>query len=685
MVDSQVREPRERSGAITVSHPDLEWRETVRGSKPGDRYVRVATHKGFTRIRRGYLVPRAGTGEPTTRVGRVLQRLKHLILGSPIPTARESHERLTKIKALAVFSSDALSSVAYATEEIMKVLVVVSVGVLYLTLPISGVIVLLLAIVVLSYQQTVRAYPSGGGSYIVASDNLGMLAGLTAAAALMVDYVLTVSVSIASGVAQITSLVPEWLPLDLAMGVGAVVLIVLGNLRGIRESGSIFAVPTYVFVGLMYLLIGFGLYRLFLGGGMTYEPPPSARQPIGEALGLFVLLRAFAQGCTAMTGTEAISNGVPAFKPPESLNARQTLIAMGALLATMFLGLSYLAVQIGVLPADDETVISQIGRTVFGAGPLWIALQIATALILILAANTSFADFPRLSSILARDRFLPRLFQFRGDRLAFTSGIIALAALSIVLLVVFNGSLDALIPLYAVGVFTSFTLSQAGMVVHWRRSREPGWQRSAVINGIGAVATAVVTVIIAMTKFMEGAWLVVLLIPLLILGFWGIHRHYQVLERARRAETPLLADEITVRAVVPVADAGVPARQALAFARAIAPDDRHVVAVHVTDDVASAERLSREWDEWAPGVELVIVESPFRSLGGPLLAYIDALKDTHPQDTITVVLPEFVPSHWWEHLLHNQTALRLKAALLFHPGVVVTNVPYHMARQSAAT
>jgi amino acid transporter len=685
MVDSQVREPRERSGVITVSHPDLEWRETVRGSKPGDRYVRVATHKGFTRIRRGYLVPRAGTGEPTTRVGRVLQRLKHLILGSPIPTARESHERLTKIKALAVFSSDALSSVAYATEEIMKVLVLVSVGVLYLTLPISGVIVLLLAIVVLSYQQTVRAYPSGGGSYIVASDNLGMLAGLTAAAALMVDYVLTVSVSIASGVAQITSLVPEWLPLDLAMGVGAVVLIVLGNLRGIRESGSIFAVPTYVFVGLMYLLIGFGLYRLFLGGGMTYEPPPSARQPIGEALGLFVLLRAFAQGCTAMTGTEAISNGVPAFKPPESLNARQTLIAMGALLATMFLGLSYLAVQIGVLPADDETVISQIGRTVFGAGPLWIALQIATALILILAANTSFADFPRLSSILARDRFLPRLFQFRGDRLAFTSGIIALAALSIVLLVVFNGSLDALIPLYAVGVFTSFTLSQAGMVVHWRRSREPGWQRSAVINGIGAVATAVVTVIIAMTKFMEGAWLVVLLIPLLILGFWGIHRHYQVLERARRAETPLLADEITVRAVVPVADAGVPARQALAFARAIAPDDRHVVAVHVTDDVASAERLSREWDEWAPGVELVIVESPFRSLGGPLLAYIDALKDTHPQDTITVVLPEFVPSHWWEHLLHNQTALRLKAALLFHPGVVVTNVPYHMARQSAAT
>ena len=667
-----------------MSHPDLEWRETVQGRRPGDRYVRVATHKGFTRVRRGYLVPRPGTGEPTMGFGRVVQRLKHVVLGDPIPTARESHERLTKTKALAVFSSDALSSVAYATEEIMKVLVLVGVGVLYLTLPISAVIVLLLAIVVISYQQTIRAYPSGGGSYIVASDNLGMLAGLTAAAALLVDYVLTVSVSIASGVAQITSLVPDWLPYDLPIAVAAVVLIVVGNLRGIRESGGIFAVPTYLFVGLMYVLIGYGLYRLLLGGGMTYEPPASARQPIGEALGVFVLMRAFAQGCTAMTGTEAISNGVPAFKPPESVNARQTLVTMGILLGSMFLGLSFLAMQIGVLPADDETVISQIGRTVFGAGPLWVALQIATALILILAANTSFSDFPRLSSILARDRFLPRLFQFRGDRLAFTTGIVALALLSIVLLVVFNGSLDALIPLYAVGVFTSFTLSQAGMVVHWRRVREPGWQRSAVINGVGAVATALVTLIIAVTKFAEGAWLVILLIPMLIGLFWSIQRHYARLEHARRAETPLLPEEVVVRAVVPIADAGVQARQALAFARAIAADDQHVVAVHVTDDASDAERLRREWAEWEPGVELILIESPFRSLAGPLLAYIDALKETHPDDTITVVLPECVPSRWWEHLLHNQTALRLKAALLFHPGIVVTNVPYHMARRPAA-
>jgi hypothetical protein len=338
----------------------------------------------------------------------------------------------------------------------------------------------------------------------------------------------------------------------------------------------------------------------------------------------------------------------------------------------------------GILPATQETVLSQLGRVVFGEGPTYVVLQIATALILVLAANTSFADFPRLSSILARDRFLPRLFQFRGDRLAFTTGILALAVLSMVLLVVFNGSVDQLIPLYAVGVFASFTLSQSGMVVHWRRLRGPRWQRSAAINGLGAVATAIVTVVIAVTKFAEGAWLVILLIPLLIGMFYGIHRHYQRLERARRPETPLLPEEVVIRAVVPVADLGTPARQALAFARAIACDDAHVVAVHVTDDLKAAEQLKRQWEEWEPGVQMIIIESPFRSLTGPLLAYIDALKDSSPGDTITVILPEYVPSSWWEHLLHNQTALRLKAALLFHPGVVVANVPYHMARSLAS-
>ncbi|MBV8718395.1 MAG: APC family permease [Chloroflexi bacterium] len=686
MADLEPRPPRrqERSGGLTVSHPDLEFRETIRGTKPGDRFVRIATHKGFTRVRRGYLVPRPGTGEPTTGWGRALQRFKHAILGSPIPTAREAHERLNKIRALAVFSSDALSSVAYGGEEIMKVLVLAGAGALSLTLPISGVIVLLLAIVVLSYRQTIRAYPSGGGSYIVASDNLGMIPGLTAAGALLIDYVLTVSVSVAAGVAALTSMVPDWLPYAVPMSVGAVVLITLANLRGIRESGTIFAAPTYLFVLMMYVLIGAGLYRLATGD-YSYVPPPSARPFGAESLGIFLILRAFAQGCSAMTGTEAISNGVPAFKAPESVNARTTLVWMGVLLGTMFFGMNFVAMQIGILPANDETVLSQLGRVTLGDGsPLYIILQIATALILVLAANTSFADFPRLSSILARDRFLPRIFQFRGDRLAFTSGIIALAVFAIALLVIFNGSVDQLIPLYAIGVFASFTLSQSGMVVHWRRLREANWRRSAIINGVGAVTTAIVTVVIAFSKFAEGAWLVILLIPLLIVGFWGIHRHYLVLERARRAETPLLPEQVVVRAVVPVVDVGVQARQALAFARAIAPDDKHVVAVHVTDDVASADTLQREWEEWAPGIELIIVESPYRSLAGPLLAYIDALKETHPNDTITVVLPEFVPSHWWEQLLHNQTALRLKAALLFHPGVVVANVPYHMATKPSA-
>jgi amino acid transporter len=677
--------PAARRSAHTTYHPDLEWRETVQGTKPGDRYVRVATHKGFTRVGRGYLVPRPGTGAPKSTLGRLFQKCKHALIGSPIPTALEHQERLSKVKGLAVFSSDALSSVAYATEEIMKVLVLAGAGFLQLTLPVAGVIVALLAIVVVSYRQTIRAYPRGGGSYIVASQNLGVIPGLTAAASLMTDYVLTVAVSTAAGVAAITSLLPDLLPYTTELAVGAVVLLALGNLRGIREAGTIFAVPTYAFVVMAYLLVSAGLYRLILGGGLAYTPPSSAVQPGNQALGLFLIMSAFAQGCTAMTGTEAISDGTLAFKPPEWQNARKTLLAMGLILGSMFLGISYLATRLQVLPAQDETVLSQLGRTVFGDGaPLWILLQVATALILILAANTAFADFPRLGFFLARDQFLPRLFKFRGDRLAFTAGILLLTTLAVALLVVFHGSLDALIPLYAVGVFLSFTLSQAGMVAHWFHTREPGWRKSALLNGIGMVATAIVTLVIAITKFVHGAWLVVVLIPLLIGLLYGIHTHYLRLAGARRAETPLEPEDIVVHFIVPIAELNTPARQALAYARALAPDERHIVAVHVTDDAEEAHQLRQQWQDWQPGVELVIIESPYRSLAGPLLAYIDALQDTYPHHTFTVVLPEYVPSHWWEHLLHNQTALRLKAALLFHPGVVVTNVPYHVAQDRAA-
>lgn len=658
------------------SHPDLEWREVIQGTKPGDRFIKIGSHKGFRRLGTGYVVRE----EEAEGKQSALRRTRRMLFGNPIATALEAQERLTKLKALAVFSSDALSSVAYATEEIMKVLVLGGLGLLSLTMPVSVVIVALLAIVVLSYSQTIRAYPSGGGSYIVASDNLGNLPGLAAASALLIDYVLTVAVSVAAGVAALTSLWPTLLPHTVPLTVAAVLFIVLANLRGVRESGSIFAVPTYVFIAIMYLLIGFGLYKLATSG-LVYVPAESAYRPGTQALSLFMLMSAFSQGCSAMTGTEAISNGVPAFKKPEWRNARTTIIWMGVLLGSMFFGISYLASSMHVLPATDETVLSQIGRAVFGVGPLWFVLQVSTALILILAANTSFADFPRLSSILARDRFLPRTFQFRGDRLAFNVGIVALAVLSLVLLVIFEGSVDQLIPLYAVGVFTSFTLSQAGMVVHWRKERSPGWRRSALINGTGAVTTAIVTLVIAITKFAHGAWLVVLLIPLLILLMRAIHSHYRQLEVAREAETPLVPGDVRVYAVVPVADLGVESRQAIAFARAIGADERHVVAVHVSDSREDAHSFRAEWDRRDPGTNLVIIESPYRSLVGPLLSYVDALKDMHPGDTVTVVVPEFVPSHWWEHLLHNQTALRIKASLLFRPGIVMVNVPYHLGRR----
>ena len=678
----------ERSGAVTVSHPDLEWRETVQGSKPGDRFVRVATHKGFTRVRRGHLVPRPGTGEPTTPLGRALMRVKRLLLGRPFATAEEPHERLNVFKGLAVFASDNISSSAYATEEIMRVLVLAGAGALALTMPITIVIVVVLAIVVTSYQQTIRAYPNGGGSYIVASDNLGPFAGLTAAGALLTDYVLTVSVSIAAGVEAITSIFPDLFDYRVALGLGFVLLLTLGNLRGIRESGTIFSAPTYVYLVAIYGLLAYGLFRFVTGTLPTYEPPVEWVQAQAErgtgALGLFLILRAFSSGSVALTGTEAVSNGVPAFKPPESRNARTVLILMGCCFGSIFLGMSFLAGQLGIVPdpTEAETVISQMTRTLVGGGtPYHYLVQLSTALLLVLAANTAFADFPRLASILARDRYVPRVFQFRGDRLAFTGGIVMLAAIAAVLIVAFEGSVTNLIPLYTVGVFVAFTLSQSGMVRHhWKlRAEEPGWRWRAAINGLGAVTTGIVAVEVAISKFALGAWMVLVIVPILIGIMWATHQHYQRLEGARRAETPMVADEVTIRAVVPVAELGVPARQALAYARAVAPDNGHVVAVHVTDDVATAEHLRRQWQEWAPGVEMVIIESPFRSLNGPLLAYIDALKESNPGDTITVVLPEYVPSHWWEHLLHNQTALRLKAALLFHPGIVVTNVPYHMA------
>lgn len=568
----------------------------------------------------------------------------------------------------------------------MRVLVLAGVGALTLTMPITLVIVLVLAVVVTSYQQTIRAYPSGGGSYIVASDNLGRGPGLIAAAALLIDYILTVSVSIAAGVAALTSIFPGLFEFRVLIGVSFVVLLCVGNLRGIRESGAIFTAPTYVYLAAIFGLLGFGLFRFATGTLPVYEAPAAWREAQGtEALGLFLILRAFSSGSVALTGTEAVSNGVPAFKVPEARHAQIVLILMGTFFGLIFLGMSFLAGQLGIVPdpSEEQTVISQLTRTLVGAGsPFLYLVQISTALLLVLAANTAFADFPRMASILARDRFLPRLFQFRGERLAFTGGIFLLAAIAALLIVAFQGSVTNLIPLYTVGVFVAFTLSQSGMVRHWWRLRdqEPRWRFRAAINGIGALTTGIVAIEVAFSKFLLGAWMVLVLTPILIGLMWAIHRHYQRLERARRAETPLTPEDIVIRAVVPIADLGTEARQALAYARAIAPDNDHVVAVHVTDSEAEAEQLRREWTEWQCGVELAIIESPYRSLSGPLLAFIYASKEIYPHDTLTVVLPEFIVAHWWEHFLHNQTALRLKAALLFQPGVVVANVPYHVGQ-----
>lgn len=686
--DSRPGAPPSRGGHLPTTEPaidsDLADKELVRGPRPADRYVRIRQHRGFRRTRPGHLVPREDLGYPGRGLGPLLARLKRYLLGRPLATWEEPHERVNILTGLAVFAADNISSSAYATEEIMRVLILAGVGALSLTVPITLAIVAVLAIVVLSYQQTIGAYPGGGGSYIVANDNLGTKPGLVAAAALLSDYVLTVSVSIAAGVAALTSSFPALFPYRVPLGVAFIGLLCLGNLRGIRESGIIFSAPTYVYLLAMSGLLAMGLWRFATDSLPSYAPPAEWLEPQGiEALSVLLVLRAFASGAVALTGTEAVSNGVPAFKPPEARHAQIVLVLMATCFGTIFLGISFLATHLGIVPdpSEQETIISVLTATLVGAGsPYHYLVQLATALLLVLAANTAFADFPRLASILARDRFLPRTFAFRGDRLAFTTGILLLAAVAAGLVVAFEGSVTNLIPLYTVGVFVAFTLSQSGMVRHWWKLRRAtrGWWWRAALNGLGAVATGLVAVVAGVAKFALGAWMVLLLIPLLVGLMWAIHRHYQRLGSAARPETPLEPEAILPRVVVPIARLDVPARQALAFAQAIAPSHA-VTAVHVTDDLAAAERLRQEW-EASPysGGRFVVIESKYRALAGPMLAYIDALRERHPEQTLVVVLPEYVPSHWWEHLLHNQTALRLKAALLFHPGVIVVNIPYHL-------
>jgi amino acid transporter len=683
---TEIKEPAERTRSdqpdrTEPAQPaDLVWDAMIPGQKLGSGTIRVARHRPTgSQAGPGLLVLRPEATESKSGFGHALFQIKHILIGAPLATAAAPHERLNKIRALAVFSSDALSSVAYATEETMKVLILAGLGALSLTLPISLSIGLLLAIVAFSYRQTILAYPSGGGSYIVASDNLGKIPGLVAAAALMIDYVLTVAVSIAAGVDAITSAFPALLPEHVLIGVLATVLLALGNLRGRRESGTIFSVPTYIFIFSLYGLIVYGIVQL-LFGHLSYTPAVAPPEP-SRTLGVFLILAAFAQGCSAMTGTEAISNGVPAFKEPAARNARTTLLWMAAILGSLFLGVSILATHLNVIPNDHETVISQITRAVVGAGPYYYLIQFSTAAILLLAANTSFQDFPLLSSILGRDGYVPHQFSFRGDRLAYSNGIMALAALAILLLVVFRGSVDALIGLYAIGVFASFTLSQTGMVVHWLRLRGVNWRKSMLVNGFGAIVTAVVTLVIAWTKFPEGAWIVLLVTPVIVALFLLIKSHYRLVAKETSPETPIDPTAIRIHAIVPIGSINLPAQQALAFAQAAASQ---VTAVHVTDDLDEAQDLRAAWGSKIQGkADLVIIESPYRSLVGPLLTYLDGVREQDPHDTLMVVLPEFVPSRWWEQLLHNQTAFLLKAALLFRPGIVVADVPYHIRRQKS--
>jgi len=602
--------------------------------------------------------------------------LKRILVGQPIPSHLAHHERLSRVTGLAVLSSDALSSVAYATDFIVATLIVAGTGALQYAIPISVLITTLLAIVAFSYRQTIFAYPTGGGAYRVAKENIGVNAGLVAAASLLVDYTLTVSVSISAGVLAITSAMPGLVPYRVELCLVFLALLTVGNLRGIRESGRIFAIPTYFFVVSIVVLILAGFYRYLTGTLVPLEVavPQAGTKPLTTLL----LLTAFANGCTAMTGVEAVSDGVPAFQPPEAKNAAGTLVTMACLAIAMFLGITFLAHAYRVIPTQAESGVSQLGRAVLGSGTIiYYMVQAATTLILVLAANTAYADFPRLASIVSRDRFLPRQFMNQGDRLAFSNGILVLSSCAAILIVAFRGITEALLPLYMIGVFVSFTLSQTGMVLHWRKTRHPGWKTSAAINGFGATVTGIVLVIVAVTKTLEGAWIVLLLIPTIVTVFKATRRHYDhvAAQLTLRGYEPQARKHNTV--VIPIGGIQRAVVEALRYAETLSSDVR---AVYVDVDAAATDQIRREWQKWGGRVQLVVLDSPFRSVMEPLLEYIEQVGGERADDYVTVILPEFVPARWWQHLLHNQRALLIKGALLFRPNTVVTSVPFHLAK-----
>ena len=667
-------------------------RRPLQGRKAGDRRVRVERpHAPYFRYAGpNELVAREAASAPRTARGRALARVRKAVFGRPLSNEEEIEERLTKKKALAIFSSDAISSSAYATEEILRVLVIAGVGALFLAVHVAIAIAILLAVVSVSYRQVCRAYPNGGGAYVVARTNLAPIFGLIAAASLLIDYVMTVAVSTAAAIAQIQSVVPRAYDFRIEIAFVSIALITIANLRGLRESGNIFAVPTYLFVGLALAIVAIGAFRIATGTAVPVAQEPDA-VPFGtETLGVLLLLKAFAGGSVALTGVEAIANGVPAFKKPEAKNAADTMTAMAILLAILFVGLTVFAVAFGLRPTQEggPSIVALAARTAFGAGsPLFYTFAASTALILFLAANTSFNAFPRLAAILAEDGYMPRQFSFRGDRLAYSWGIVLLAGVAFLLLAAFGGDTHALIPLYSVGVFLCFTLSQFGMVKHWLRGKDSGWRWRLVVNAAGGVLTAIVLAIVVSEKFVDGAYLVVILVPLLVGMMLFISRQYGQSKRQLAVDPTLVVSppRREERIVVPIHGVDRATIQAVNVGRSIDDDIR---AVHISDDAEDAARVREAFERQIPGVPLVVVDSPYRALSGPLLAYLDVLDAAWPPgkpDPITfVVIPEYVAGSWWERILYNQSSKHLRKALLGRPHTVVVNVPYRREDPAAA-
>ena len=661
-------------------------RRPLRGRKPADRRVRIERpHAPYFRyMGPGQLVAKPAANVALTPTGRFFDRVRGIVFGRPLSTEEEIGERLSKTKALAIFSSDAISSSAYATEEILRVLVLAGASALLLSVQISIAITILLAVVSISYRQVCRAYPGGGGAYVVARTNLAPLFGLIAAAALLIDYVMTVSVSTAAAIAQIQSVIPAAYDYRIGIAFVSISLITIANLRGLRESGNIFAVPTYLFVTLALGIVAIGLVNI-IGGTVVPVAPGPDTMPFpdpAESLGILLLLKAFAGGSVALTGVEAIANGVPAFKPPEARNAANTMTAMSILLGILFIGLTVFAVQYDIRPTEPggQSVVAMAAQAAFGEGSiLFVTFAASTALILFLAANTSFNAFPRLAAILAEDGYMPRQFSFRGDRLAYSWGIVLLAGIAFGLLWAFGGNTHALIPLYSVGVFVCFTLSQIGMVKHWYTEKSAGWHWRMVVNATGAVLTAVVLLVVISEKFVDGAYLVVILVPTLVAMMWFIQHQYAKSRRELAVAPDLIvrAPHREERVVVPIPGLTRAVVQAINVGRAVSDDIR---AVYISDDPDAATRLRADFERQVPGVPLVVVESPYRTLVGPLLAYLDVLDSAWPPDKATpitfVVIPEYVARSWWERILYNQAAKRLRTVLLGRPHTVVVAVPY---------